>query len=53
MDSFGGETTNALLKTLLKSLVHVVKIHEQSVGETRNLFAKSSFNNIQVLNAPM
>ena len=45
MDSLGGHTINALPKTLLKSLIHVVNIYEQSVGETPNLSAKSSFNN--------
>ena len=36
MDSFGGHTTNA------------VNIYEQSVGETPNLSAKSSFNNLSL-----
>ena len=31
-------------KTLLKRLIHVVYLYEQSVGET-HLSAKSSFNN--------
>ena len=45
MDSFGGHATNALHKTLLKSLIDVVNIFEQSVGETLNLSGRSSFNN--------
>ena len=45
MDSLGGHTTNALPKTLIKSLIHVVNIYEQNVGETPNFSAKSSFNN--------
>ena len=32
-------------KTLLKSLIYVVNIYDQSVGETPNLSAKPSFNN--------
>ena len=38
-------TANSLSKNLIKSLIHVVNIYEQSVGETPNLSAKSSFNN--------
>ena len=45
MDSLRGHTTNALPKMLLKSLMHIVNIYEQSVGETPNLFAESSFSN--------
>ena len=45
MDTFGGRTTNAFPKTLLKSLIHFVNMYEQSVGETPNLSDKSSFYN--------
>ena len=45
MYSFGGHTSNSLPKTLLKSLIHVLDIYEQSIGETPGLSAKSSFNN--------
>ena len=45
MDTFGGHTTNALPKTSLEILIHVVNMIEQSVGETPNFSAKSSFNN--------
>ena len=45
MDIFEGHTTKVFPKTLLKSLIHVVNIYLQSVGETPNLSAKSSFNN--------
>ena len=45
MDSFAGHTTKSLSKTLLKNLIHVVNIYEQSVDETPNLSAKFSFNN--------
>ena len=41
MDSIGGHTTNALLK----SLIHVVNTYEHCVGKTPNLFAKPSFDN--------
>ena len=45
MESFGGHSTKALPKTLLKSLISVVNIYEQSAGETSDLSAKSSFSN--------
>ena len=45
MDSLGDHRSNALPKTLLKSLIHVVNLYDQSVGETPNPFAKASFNN--------
>ena len=45
MNFFGGCTINALLKALLKSLIHVINIYEASIDETPNLSAKSSFNN--------
>ena len=45
MDSFGDHRSNALPKTLPKSLIHVVNLYDQSVGETPNPFAKASFNN--------
>ena len=45
MDSLGGHTTNALPKILFRSLIDIVNIYEESVGETPNLSAKSSINN--------
>ena len=45
MDSFGGHIANTLPKTLLNSVIHVVNIYEQSVGEIPDLSFKSSFNN--------
>ena len=52
MDSLGGHTTNALPKILLRSLIDIVNIYEESVGETPKLSAKSSINNSS-LNASM
>ena len=45
MDSLGGHTINALPKILFRSLIDIVNIYEESVGETPNLSAKSSINN--------
>ena len=44
MDSLGNHTTSASPRTLLVSLIQVVKVFEHIVGDIPNRSARSSFN---------